>query len=92
MRIELSEKIADISEEEKYRWEEMNIPPKDKRFKWRKVWFTVEDIFAVKEVSDRESIIEFTDTVQIVVKGSYDEIKSKIEKIEAEIPEETETD
>jgi hypothetical protein len=84
MRVEFSEKIRDLSDEERRMMEDMAIEPKDKRFKWRKIWLFVEDVFAVKEVNEKETILEFNDGSNIIVKGDYATIKGLIEKAEAE--------
>jgi hypothetical protein len=85
MRIEFSEKILDISDEERERWEEMNIKPKDKRYKWRRICPKVEDIFDIKEINDKETIIERSDGELFTVKGSYDQIKKLVEAAEEAI-------
>lgn len=87
MRVEFYEKIRDLSDEERRMMEDMAIEPKDKRFKWRRIWLFTDDVFAVKEVSERESILEFGDGSNIVVKGAYEAIKALIEKAE-EVKEE----
>lgn len=86
MRIELEEKISDITDEERKMWDDLNIVPKDRRFKWRKIWLYTDAIFALKEVTNNESIIEFNDTTTTVVKGAYNDLKAIIQK--AEEPEE----
>jgi uncharacterized protein YlzI (FlbEa/FlbD family) len=82
MRIEVNEKIMDISDEEREHLELMGIAPKNKKFKWRRVWMESTPIFAVKEVTANETIIEFTDGEKMVVRGSYDDIKEMVFKAE----------
>lgn len=84
MRIEFTQKILDLSDEERDRFEKMNIEPKEKHFKYRKMWVQVEDITGVYEVSDKETILEFADGQKLTVKGSYDTIKGLIESHEEE--------
>lgn len=83
MRVEFYEKIRDLSDEERRMMEDMAIEPKDKRFKWRRIWLFTDDVFAVKEVNDKESILEFGDGSNIVVKGDYSQVKAMIESAEA---------
>lgn len=80
MRAEFEERIRDLSEQELEYMESMAIYPKDKRFKWRRVWFDVDDIFAVMEVTETETMIEFHDGSKMIVKGSYSATKKHIEK------------
>jgi hypothetical protein len=84
MRIEFLEKIIDISEEEAEFNERLGMQVKDKRYKWCRVWVLSDEIFSVKEVSEKESTIEFNDGCTMAVKGSYDETKKLVEDAEIE--------
>lgn len=83
MRIEVFERVMDIDEEERRMLDDLGIEPKGgKKFKWRRVYFYPSEIFAVKEVNDTQSIIEFNDGVNMVVKGSYETIKKLLDDSE----------
>lgn len=83
-RVEFSEKIKDITDEELQREERYGIEPKEVSFKWRRIWFNADDIFSVNELTGKETELEFYDGSVSVVKGSYDKIKQTIEAAELE--------
>jgi hypothetical protein len=85
MRIEFNEKYLHIPQAELDRWESMAIEPKTKKLKYRRALIHEDDIFAIKELSLKESIIEFYDGGTMIVEGDYETIKKLI-------PERTEED
>jgi hypothetical protein len=82
MRIEFLEKIQDLTDEELDHRDRMGIEPRDKRYKWRKVLLWLDAITSVYEANEKETIIEYGESL-ITVKGGYDDVTQKI--FEAEI-------
>ncbi len=85
-RIEFIEVYFFISDEDRQKAEDMNLPIEKER-KMRRIYVNLFDIFAPKEIPGKKSHceLEFKDGTTIIVKGSYDTICQQIDDREAQL-------
>lgn len=90
MDIEFQIRVLDMTEEEREQNDRLGMDPK-KRYVFRRVLRPAYEIYGLDELDDKFTRVIFFDNEQLVVKGNYNTIKEKIDKIFEE-PESTEED